>query len=99
MSQRCPGCPAREAHLSHLVLGGADALELLLLGSRLVLLDLLLILLLKELALCALLQVGDLLKLDPVLQEADSQVRTVLLALCVCVCARSPSGCSTSGGV
>lgn len=57
------------AHLSYLVLGGSDALELLLFGRCLVLLDLLLVLLLKELTLGPLFQVGDLLKLDPVLMD------------------------------
>ena len=63
-------------HLSHLVLGGSDALELLLLGGRLALLHLLLVLFLKEVTLGSLLQVGDLLKLDPVL--SNRQKRSVL---------------------
>lgn len=60
------------SHLSHLVLGGSNALELLLLGGCLALLNLLLVLLFKELTLGSLLQVSDLLKLDPVLTGAQT---------------------------
>ncbi|KAK0144186.1 Coiled-coil domain-containing protein 90B, mitochondrial [Merluccius polli] len=56
------------SHLSHHVGGGSDALELLLLGSLLGLLDHLLIHLLKEQALGSLLEISNLLKLDPVLR-------------------------------
>lgn len=70
------GDAAAQTHLSNLVLGGSDALELLLLGSGLALLYLLLVLLLKELTLGSLLQVSDLLKLNPVLNEKHSMIQS-----------------------
>lgn len=71
-------------YLSYLVLGGFHALELLLLGSRLVLLNLLLIFLLKELTLRPLLQVSDLLKLDPVLTGTRECIQ-IRLNIYVCI--------------
>lgn len=71
-------------YLPHLVLGGPHALELLLLGRRLVLLHLLFVLLLEELALGSLLQVGDLLELNPVLHTQYGEVFTQPTAWCWC---------------
>lgn len=58
------------SYLFNLVLGGLHTLHLLLFGCSLVLLNLNLILLLKELTFSSLLQVSDFLKLYPVLTGA-----------------------------
>lgn len=84
------------SHLCNLVLFGLHTLELLLFSCRLALLNLFLILLLKELTLGSLLQVGDLLKLDPVLTDEPTNaliksvsdfVPTEFCAFRVCLCA------------
>lgn len=88
--------------LSHLVFGCFDDLKLLLLRRRLALLHLLLVLLLEELTLRSLLQVSDLLELDPVLNNTENTLisRTTppsSTSMTSTMCS-SPSGCSTSAG-
>lgn len=61
--------PVILTHLSNLVLGGLHTLELLLFSRCLVLLNLFLILLFKEMTFGSIFQVSDLFKLDPVLKD------------------------------
>lgn len=60
------------SYLFHLVLSGLHTLDLLLFSCSLILLNLNLILFLKELTFGSLLQVSDLLKLYPVLMETNT---------------------------
>lgn len=64
-----------------MVLGGLHTLKLLLFSRRLVLLDLFLILLFKELTLGSLFQVSDLFKLNPVLKNTPSDLKLDFMLL------------------
>lgn len=81
LADEWPQLWCHKAHLSHLVLGSLHALELFLLRRRLTLLNLLLVLLLKEQTLRSLLKVGDLLELDPVLMVTHTHTHTVTVCL------------------
>lgn len=65
------------SYLFNLVLSGLHALDLLLFSCSLILLNLNLILFLKELTFGSLLQVGNLLKLYPVLMETKTYTTMV----------------------